>query len=125
MNSLDIKSITDRVLLPEKRDVLRVHLYFKLVQYGIRAFENDIDIILELYQCGGYSNREEQLKFIESCKTKNLKKSDQSIRNTLSKYVNNGVFLKPKNRTLKVDERFIPEVSCDKLMLNYMISHAE
>lgn len=121
---MEIKSFQDKVLLQEKRDVLRVHLYFKLLQFGIKPFENDIDIILELYLFGGYSNSDEQAKFIDICMQKGLKKSEQSVRNTLSKYVNIGLFDKPKNSILHVNDKFIPKVECDKIVLEHKISHA-
>jgi hypothetical protein len=120
-----IKAFTDKVLLEEKRDVLRVHLYFKLIQYGIRPFENDIDIIIELYMFGGYSNAEEQIRFMDICLKKKLRKSIQSLRNVLSKYVTLGIFEKPKNTILQLNDRFIPKVECEKLVLQYTISHAK
>lgn len=120
-----IKSFSDVILLPDKKDVLRVHLYAKLVQYGIKPFENDLDIILELYTFGGYTNTEEQTKFIHNCISKGLKKSEQSVRNTLSKYVNIGIFDKPKNAHLNLNSKYIPQVDCDKLVLLHKISHAK
>lgn len=114
----------DVVLLSEKRDVLKMHLYLKFLQYGIRPLENDMDIILELYLFGGYKNSEEQGRFISTCLEKGHKKTNQSVRNTLSKYVNIGVFDKPKNTVLQVNEKFIPKVQCDKLALFHKISHA-
>lgn len=122
---MEVKAFTDKVLLPDKRDVLRVHLYFKLIQYGIKPFENDIDIMLELYMFGGYTNTEEQTTFIDICLKKGLKKSTQSLRNTLSKYVSMGIFEKPKNTILYMSERFLPQVKCDRLILQHMISHAK
>lgn len=122
---MDIKSFSDKILLPSKKDVLRVHLYLKLLQYGIKPFENDLDIILELYLFGGYSNKDEQLNFIQMCMDKKLKKTNQSVRNTLSKYVIAGVFTKPKNTNLYLDDKFIPKIECDKLVLQHLISHAD
>lgn len=122
---MEYKLIKDKVLLQTKRDTIRVHLYLKLVQYGIKPFENDIDIILELYMFGGYSNSEEQNKFIKSCIEKKLKKSEQSVRNTLSKYVSNGVFEKPKNTVLTLSDKFLPKIKFDKLILEHIVSHAE
>lgn len=120
-----IQAINETVLLPDKKDILRVQLYFKLVQYGIKPFENDMDIIIELYTFGGYSTPEEQDRFIGSCLEKEFKKSDQSLRNTLSKYVILGVFDKPRNSTLYLNEKYIPRVECDKLVLQYTLSHAK
>lgn len=122
---METKSFSDKVLLPTKKDVLRVHLYFKLIQYGIKPFENDIDIMIELYDFGGYDTSEGQARFISTCMQKKLKKSEQSVRNTLSKYVNLNVFEKPRNRVLHLSEKFIPRVKCDRLVLQHAISHAE
>lgn len=122
---MEYKLITDRVLLPNKKDVIKVHLYLKFIQYGIKPFENDLDIILELYLFGGYKNTEEQSRFIKLCIDKNLRKSEQSVRNTLSKYVSNGVFEKPKNASLYLSNKFLPDIKFDKLILEYFISHAE
>lgn len=122
---MQIKRISDTVLLPTKRDVLRIHLYFKLLQFNIRPYENDIDVILELYLFGGYRNSEEQTQFINLCIEKGLKKSPQSLRNTLSKYVSVGIFDKPRNTSLSINKKFIPHVECDKLILQHTISHAE
>lgn len=117
-------AFSDRVLLPNKRDVLKVHLYFKLIQFDIKPFENDMDIILELYIFGGYNNPEEQTVFIDRCMEKGFKKSKQSLRNTLSKYVSLGVFNKPRNTVLHVNSKFLPNSKSDKLVLQHTISHA-
>lgn len=120
------KSISDKVLLPTKRDVLRVHLYFKLLENNIRPFEKDIDIILELYFSGGYHNSDEQALFIKKCLDKKYRKSDQSLRNALSKYAKLGVFTKIKNTVLNVNDTYIPQVvKNDQLILQHIISHAK
>lgn len=122
---MEIKSFSDKVLLPTKMDVLRVHLYFKLLQNCIRPYQNDMEIILELYVFGGYSNSEQQAEFIKLCIDKKLKKSDQSVRNTLSKYVSLGILTKPKNTVLHISEDYIPSVKYDQLILQHIISHAK
>lgn len=125
LTNMNIKSLSEKVLLASKKDVLKVHLYFKLLQHGIKPFENDIDIILELYLFGGYSNSEQQARFIQICLDKKFKKSDQSLRNTFSKYVTMGVLNKPRNTVLQLNDKFIPTVKCDKIVLQHIISHAE
>ena len=122
---MEIKSFSDKVLLPTKRDVLRVHLYFKLLENNIRPFENDMDIILELYFYNGYHNSDEQASFIKVCIDKKYRKSDQSLRNALSKYAKLGVFTKPKNTVLHVSDDYIPQVKNDRLILQHIISHAK
>ena len=120
-----IKSFLDKVLLEDKRDVLRIHLYLKFLQYKIPRYENDIDIILELYCFGGYDNTEKQEQFFDICLSKKYKKSKQSIRNTLSKYTNLGVFEKPRNTSLSVSSKYIPSIKFDRLLLQHTISHAK
>lgn len=122
---MDIKALTDRVLLETKRDVVKLHLYFKFLQHGIKPYESDIDIIVELYMFGGYSNSHQQKDFLALCKAKNFRKTEQSVRNTISKYINIGVFEKPKNSVLRVSEKFIPSVICDRIVLQHIISHAK
>jgi hypothetical protein len=120
---MEIKSFSDKILFSDKRDVLRVHLYTKLIQNGIKPFENDIDILLELYLFGGYRNVEEQSNFLKICLDKKLRKNPQSIRNTLSKYTNLKVLDKPRNTVLRINNEFIPKVSFDKLVLQHIVSH--
>lgn len=122
---MEIRAITDKVLLKNRKEVVKLHLYFKFLQHGIKPYESDLDIIVELYLFGGYKNAEEQNRFLELCKSKKLRKTDQSIRNTISKYINIGVFEKPKNRMLKISDRFIPSLECDRIVLQHIISHAE
>jgi hypothetical protein len=119
-----IKSFLDKVLLPNKMDVLKIHLYLKLLQYGIPIYENDMNIILELYCFGGYSNSERQEEFFELCIGKKYKKSKQSIRNTLSKYISLGVLEKPRNTSLSISSKYIPSIQFDKLLLQHTITHA-
>lgn len=119
-----IKSLHDSIVLPTKRDVLRVHLYTRLVENGIQPFEKDIDIILELYCYGGYTE-ETQKNFFNICLEKKFKKSEQSIRNTLSTYTSLGVLEKPKNRQLFVNRKYIPKIECDLLVLKNPITHAD
>ena len=118
-----IRLLEDKMLLSDKNDVLRVYLYSKLLQHGIRPYEKDMDFLLELYQFGCYNSTERQNEFIKLCLTKKLKRSGQSVRNTLSKYKNLNVLRKPKNRMIEFNEEFIPTVECDKIVLQSLISH--
>ena len=119
-----IKSLNDIITVPSRRDVVRIHLYSKLIQYGIQPYENDIDMILELYFFGGYTE-ENQMSFFDICLEKRYKKSQQSVRNTLSKYTSLGVLEKPRNRRLFVSSKFVPSVDCDLLVLSHKVTHAD
>lgn len=119
-----IKSFLDKVLLPDKRDVLRIHLYLKFLQHGIHPYENDINIVIELYVFGGYENSQKQEEFFDLCLDKKYKKSRQSIRNTLSKYTSLGIFEKARSSSLGVSPKYIPAVKFDRLLLQHSITHA-
>lgn len=120
-----IKQFQSKVILPEKKDVLRAHLYLKFLQYGISPYENDMDIVLELYCFGGYQNSQKQDEFFDICLEKKYKKSKQSIRNTLSKYTNLGVLEKPRNTSLSVSEKYIPQAEFDRLLLIQTVTNAK
>lgn len=121
---MEIKSFSDRILLPNKKDVLRVHLYTKLLQHGIKPYKYDIEILIELYCFGGYNNSEEQSSFFKICLDKGYKRTIQSVRNTLSTYTTLKVLDRPRNSILHVNKDFIPQTVFDKLVLQHMISHA-
>lgn len=121
---MTIKSFNDIITVPNRRDVVRIHLYSKLIQFGIQPYENDIDMILELYFFGGYTE-ETQMSFFDRCLEKRYKKSQQSVRNTLSKYTSLGVLEKPKNKRLFVSNKFIPTIECDLLVLSHKVTHAD
>lgn len=118
------KEFKDAVLLPEKKDVLRIHLYFKLLQYNIRPFEPHIDLILELYTFGGYNGPEEQGRFLQVCVDKGIRKSAQGVRNIVSKYVQLGVLNSERNTHAEVNEKYIPKAKVDKIALTHIIGHA-
>lgn len=117
------KFITDKILLPNKRDVLRLHLYCKFLEYRIKPSENDIDLLLDLHAFGGYAGKQEQQVFINQCLEKKMKKSAQSVRNTLSKYTTLKVLYKPKNTYLRANEEFIPGVDSGRVILQSIVSH--
>lgn len=119
-----IKSFDDKIVVTNRRDVIKIHLYSKLIEAGIQPYERDIELILELYFFGGY-NEDTQISFFDMCLEKRYKKSQQSIRNTLSKYTSLGVLEKPKNKRLYVSSRFIPLIECDLLVLQHKVTHAD
>jgi hypothetical protein len=121
---MNIKQLSDKILLNDSKDVLRIHLYTKFLQHGIKPYQNHIDFIIEFYLFGGYNSKEEQDSFIQLCIEKRLRKSDQSARNLLSEYTELKVLNKKKNLSLSVSEDFLPIVDFDKLVLTHLISHS-
>lgn len=120
---MDIKVISEKMLLKDRKDVLRLHLYSKLLNKGIVPYEKDLDILVTLYEYGGYRNNKEQNEFFTLCLDNSLKKSIQSIRNTLAKYTDLGVLDKPKNTIRFLNESWLPKLDGNKIVLDYKISH--
>jgi hypothetical protein len=118
-----IKVITEKLLLKDRRDVLRLHLYSRLLDKGVVPYEKDLDILITLYEYGGYRNNKEQQKFFDICIDSSLKKSIQSIRNTLAKYTDLGVLDKPKNTIRFINEAWLPKLDGNQIVLDYKISH--
>lgn len=120
---MNVNKIAEVMLLKDKRDVLRIHLYSKLIQKDIIPYDKDLDVLINLYEMGGYSNEKEQTQFFNSCINKKYKKSIQSIRNTLALYTEIGILNKPKNKKRFVSESWIPSSMDSILFLDYKISH--
>lgn len=119
-----IKSLKDKIIVPSLKDVVKIHLFSKFVQKGIYPYDNDLDIIAELFLFGGYKNTKEQTDFFNLCLNKKYKKSIQSIRNILTEYTKLEVLVHPKNLQLFVNEEFIPDFKSDKLVLQHIIGNA-
>ena len=119
-----VTKITDVILLNSKIQVIRLHLYAKLLQIGFVPYDKDLDVIIELYKINGYANEKEQLKFFNTCLHNKYKKSQQSIRNTLATYTKIGILEKPQNKKRVVSEKWIPPNDFNVMVLDYKVSHA-
>lgn len=120
---MNIKVISEKMLLRDRKDVLRLHLYSKLLNIGVIPYEKDLDVLVALYTCGGYRNDREQHEFFDHCLEQSFKKSVQSVRNTLAKYTELGVLNKPKNTVRYLSEKWLPNIDGDRIVLDYKISH--
>lgn len=118
-----MKILSDKILLNDKDDVLRIYIRAVLMKREIKHYDHDIDVIIELYNRGGYSNSAEQKEFIKACISKGYRKSDQSVRNILTQYTNLNIFKKRKWLSLCVSEEFLPPITAGKLILELLISH--
>lgn len=120
---MNVDKIAEVMLLKDRRDVVRIHFYIKLIQKGIVPYDKDLDVLINLYEMGGYSNEKEQLQFFNSCIYNKYKKSIQSIRNTLAKYTEIGVLNKPKNKKRFISDVWMSPFNDNILFLDYKISH--
>lgn len=120
---MNIKLIKEVMLLKNRKDVLRLHIYTKLLSVGVIPYDKDLDVLVALYEFGGYKNDTQQQNFFKLCLDDSLKKSVQSIRNTLAKYTKIGILDKTKNNVRFISEKWLPTLNGDKIVLDYKISY--
>lgn len=96
-------------LLKNKNEVLKVYLYIKMLQKGISPFENDLDVLSELFFFGGYEGDKEKKEFYKLLISKKLRGSDQSTSNKLTEFYEKGLILRPEKNTVKLNYEFFPE----------------
>lgn len=119
-----IPVIEDRVRLQTKREVLRLLLYTKLTEKGIQFSESELDVLMELHQLGGYCDVDQEGEFITSCITKRFRRSVQSTRNVVTKFVNHGVIRKSKSHQRFVSNDYLPAIEADVIGLMFFVSNA-
>ena len=115
--------IEENIIFKERDTLISTHFYLQLKKIGINASPKDLGLLVELYKAGGYSNREEQDAFFQSCIEHKYKKTVQSVRNTLNKYTEKGILLKPKNSQRYISEEFAPSYNNVKLGIIYKMTH--
>jgi len=119
-----IPVIEDKIRLREKRDVFRLLLYIKLTEKGIPFHESELNVLCELYEQGGYIDDATQQVFMDNCLQKKFRKSKQSIRNVLAKFVNHGVIKKHRNFNCHISHDYIPPIDAEIIGLMFYVSHA-
>ncbi len=115
--------IEETITFPEKDSLISTHFYLQLRKHDIPISPKDLGLLVELYKIGGYSNKEEQAQFFDTCLRKRYKKTVQSVRNTLNKYTEKGILLKPKNSQRFISESFSPAYNNTRLGIIYKMTH--
>jgi len=120
---VQLDTIQDNIILKTRRDVLKLHLHTKLEEKSIKATDTEVDVLIELYELGGYDEEKEK-EFFDLCVNKSYRRSSDSVRNVISKFVNNGVVLKLKKKNREVNPEFLPRVTTPFVGLIYKIINA-
>lgn len=115
--------IEENIVFKERDSLISTHFYLQLKKYDIDASPKDLELLVELYKLGGYSNKQQQNEFFQACIEKNYKKTIQSVRNTLNKYTEKGILLKPKNSQRYINQKFAPSYSDVKMGIIYKMTH--
>lgn len=119
-----IPVIQDRVRLRSKRDVLRLFLYTKLTERGIKFSESELDVLIELHLIGGYYDTDRETIFFNTCINHKFRTSFQSVRNVLTRFVNLGVIKKPKIHQRYISPDYLPAIESDIVGLMFFVSNA-
>lgn len=114
------------IILKDKKDVVKVVLYTQMLLKGITPFENDLDILFELFDFGGYHNNEQKKAFYNQLITKKLRKTPDSINNKLTELAELGILERYKKNCLRFNEDFFPNRTHPFLQVGFVakITHA-
>ncbi len=119
-----IPVIEDRIRLPNKRQVLRLFLYTKLTERNIPFSDSELEVLMELYELGGYFSIEKEKELFGNCIAQRFRTSHQSIRNVLTKFVNYGVIKKPKIHQRYISPDYLPTIDSDIVGVMFFVSNA-
>lgn len=99
-----------------KQDALKFHLLAISTEEGLRLSSADIDVAVEIY-IKGYDNN-----LFTICVDKGFFKSEQTVRNSISKLTKIGVLTKTRGDR-KVNVKFLPETRENDFMFNYQVNY--
>jgi hypothetical protein len=114
------------IILKSRKDVIKTILYIKYLLKGLKPFDNDLDILSELFEFGCYSGKEDQTKFFDILLKKELRNSVASVRNKISELTNLGVLYRPHKNAISFTKDFLPTLESipEKIGFISKITHA-
>ena len=109
----NISLIEDTIII-DKVNLIKVHLFIKLVENSISDILSDreLNILSYLYIYGGITDKDSMEDFSSKCFIMNLseKNSIQSVRNALGKARELGVVKRRKVNNWKLDDSYLPKL---------------
>jgi hypothetical protein len=105
--------IREDLKFSEKTKVLKVYLYTKMIDKGLIPFDNDLNILSELYFFGGYKGDKYKKEFYKILLNKKLRGSEQSIHNKLTDFHELGLIKRTDKNCVDLNYDFFPEVLYD------------
>lgn len=109
-----ITFLKEKIELAEKEDVLKLHIIIKCFQKGIHLSEADIDCLIELNKTG-YGT-----KFYKNCIARDFYKTEQTVRNAIGKMTTLGILTYKKRGERYVNKEFLPEITNDQVLIQYI-----
>lgn len=114
------------ILLNTRKDVIKTVLYVKYLMKGLKPFDNDLDILAELFEFGCYSGKKTQTQFFDILLKKELRNSIASARNKISELTQKGILFRPHKNAIKFTIDFLPTLDSIPQRVGFIskITHA-
>lgn len=112
-----ISFFKEKVELPTKEDVVKLHLIIKTFENNLSLSKADIDTLYELYTIG-YSE-----DFYKNCIDKGYFKTKQTVRNSITRMTNAGILKYKKRGERYISEKYIPTEINDKIIFQYLVGN--
>lgn len=116
---MGISLVQDRIKVSSKREALKLHLIIKSFQNHYNLSIADINTLIELNDIG-YNQR-----FFDSCLKKGFYKSEQTVRNAISKMTGLGILTYAKRGERVISESLLPALSEEKVIFKYLVGNLD
>ena len=110
-----IDFLKEKIEFDDFDDVLKLHLIIKCRQYNVKISEADLDSLIELYK-NGYNNA-----FFKNCVIKDYYKSEQTVRNAVTRMTNLGILTHVKRGDRIISKDFTPNFKSNRVIVEYLI----
>lgn len=119
-------SLIEDTIIMDKVNLIKVHLFIKLVENSISDILSDreLNILSYLYVYGGIIDKDSMEDFSNKCFVMALSEKDsiQSVRNALGKARELGVVKRRKVNNWKLDDSYLPKLPVDNdLVFKYLL----
>lgn len=121
-----IEYISDNIYKDNLIDIIRIHLYIKMIDFKIDVTElspREIGIISALYVYGGLKAKSDMKKFSKYCLDNKVTSSDsvQSVRNALGKARALGIVKRPKANIWDISINYLKRSDRSDFVFKYVI----
>lgn len=112
------------IILKDKYNVLKIYLTMKMLEMGHVPFDNDIDILCELYFHGGYSDVKDKKRFYKTIIDKEFRNSEQSVSNKLTEFFGKQYIYRRDKNVVELNYEFFPKLDGEVNGLGLLIKVA-
>jgi len=118
----EIPLIKDKIKMPSKLDLMKMHLLIKLTSNKITVSDSELTLLASLYLQKGIRNKEEMSNFFEYCISNKIRLSAQSVRNILARFTQLNVIVKPKPNQRFISKEYMLDINEENnFAFNYTI----